>query len=162
MTKHGPIEIFMPPNVLKAKMGNGGLDPSAVKRAEEAIENLKGEFTAWLVEDVLHLVEARNAYVKDTNDEALGKLYRASHDLKGQATTFNFPLVSRVASSLCKLTDDTNNGIDLPKPLIDAHVDAIKVILRDRITDPSNAMASLLAAELERQTGLYLTKQLGA
>lgn len=157
MTKH-PVEIFIPPNMLKAKLGEGGLPASVVKKAEQAIENLKGEFTAWLIEDVQRLVEARDAYLKDTRDEKLGKLYRASHDLKGQATTFDFPLVARVASSLCKLTDDTSNGFKLPNTLMDAHVDAIKVIVRDRITDPANAMASLLAAELERQTGLYLTR----
>ena len=35
------VEIFMPPNRLKAKVGGeGGLDLSAVKRAEAAIEEL--------------------------------------------------------------------------------------------------------------------------
>lgn len=160
MTKHGSVEVFMQPNVLKTKMGGVGLDISVVKKAEQAVEDLREEFTAWLTEDIGRLAETRDAYLKDASVEKLGNLFRASHDLKGQAATFNFPLVARIASSLCKLTDETSNGLELPKTLVDAHVDAIKVIVRDSVTDPSNEMASLLSAELERQTGLYLAKHL--
>ena len=162
MANKRPIEIFMPPNVLKAKMGNGGLDLSAVQRAEQAIDDLKGEFTGWVTEDVNRLVEAQQAYAKQSDTETLGDLYRAAHDLKGQATTFDFPLVSRVASSLCKLTDDSNYGLLLPLALIAAHIDAIKVIVRDNLKDPSDRMATVLSAELERQVEGFLAKHAAA
>jgi chemotaxis protein histidine kinase CheA len=157
MANKQPIEIFMPPNILKAKVGgSGGLDALAIKRAEEAIDELKVEFAGWVIEDVNRLIETRDAYESQMNNERLGNLYRAAHDLKGQATTFDFPLVARVASSLCKLTDDTNSGIGLPFPLIDAHVDAIRVIVRDGIKDRNNQVATILAVELERQVGVFL------
>jgi chemotaxis protein histidine kinase CheA len=157
-----PIEIFMPPNVLKAKMGSGKLDVSAVKRAEQAIDNLKSEFTGWVIHDVSRLVEAGQAYVEQSNEETLADLYRAAHDLKGQATTFDFPLISRVAASLCMLTDDTVYGLPLPLNLIEAHIDAIKVIVRDNLKDPSDQMATVLAAELERQVAGFLAKRAAA
>jgi len=158
MPKEQPIEVFMPPNILKAKVGSGGLDSSAVKRAEQAIEELKEEFAVWIVEDVNRLVEMRKAYESGTDGDALGNLYRASHDLKGQAATFDFPLISRVAASLCKLTDDAGHDVKLPMALIDAHVDAIAIIVRDGIKDPSNPTANVLAGELERQVGAFLGK----
>jgi chemotaxis protein histidine kinase CheA len=162
MPKQQPIEIFMPPNILKAKVGgSGGLDSSAVKRAEQAIDDLKEEFAVWIVEDVNRLAETRGAYGQQIDGETLGNLYRASHDLKGQAATFDFPLISRVAASLCKLTDDAGDA-KLPMNLIDAHVDAIKIIVRDGIKDPSNPVASVLAEELERQVAAFLGKQLRA
>ena len=162
MTNKRPIEIFMPPNVLKAKMGNGKLDLSAVKRAEQAIDNLKSEFTGWVIHDVSRLVEAGQAYVKQSNAETLADLYRAAHDLKGQAATFDFPLISRVASSLCMLTDDTSYGLPLPPKLIDAHIDAIKVIVRDNLKDPSDQTATELATELETQVAGFLEKHAAA
>ena len=157
-----PIEIFMPPNVLKAKMGSGKLDLSAVKRAEQAIDSLKSEFTGWVIHDVERLVEAGQAYVKQGNEETLADLYRAAHDLKGQAATFDFPLISRVASSLCLLTDDTVYGLPLPQNLIDAHIEAIKVIVRDNLKDPSDQTATELAAELEQQVAGFLEKHAAA
>ena len=43
MKREEPIELFMPPNMLKAKMGSGhgGVDMAALKRAEAAMEELK-------------------------------------------------------------------------------------------------------------------------
>ncbi|HXJ02376.1 MAG TPA: Hpt domain-containing protein [Micropepsaceae bacterium] len=162
MSKQQPIEIFMPPNVLKAKVGgSGGLDAGAIKRAEDAMEELKVEFAGWIIEDVNRLTQMRQEYEANMDNDRLGNLYRAAHDLKGQATTFDFPLVARVASSLCKLTDDTSYGIELPVTLIDAHVDAIKVIVRDGIKDPTNQIATVLAVELERQVKVFLEKTLG-
>lgn len=162
MANKRPIEIFMPPNVLKAKMGSGKLDLSAVKRAEQAIDNLKGEFTGWVINDVSRLVEAGQAYVKQSSAETLADLYRSAHDLKGQAATFDFPLIARVASSLCMLTDDTVYGLPLPQNLIDAHIDAIKVIVRDNLKDPSDQTATELAAELEQQVAGFLEKHAAA
>jgi hypothetical protein len=157
MGKQPPIEVFMPPNLLKAKVGgSGGLDMSAIKRAEKAVEELRQEFADWIVEDVNRLAAARDAYNANRTADTLGTLYRASHDLKGQGTTFDFPLVARVAASLCKMSDVEDAGEKLPMSLIDAHVNAIKVIVRDNIKDPKNQMATALAAELERQVANYL------
>ena len=158
MTSKQPIEVFTPPNMLKAKVGNGGLELAAIKRGEQALEELKDEFAEWIVEDVNRLVQRRDFYQAQTNNDSLSDLYRASHDLRGQASTFDFPLVARVASSLCNLTDDTSYGLELPITLINAHVDAIKVIVRDGIKDPSDKMATTLAVELERQVGVFLEK----
>jgi hypothetical protein len=158
MAKKQPIELFMPPNMLKAKVGVGGLDSGVLKRAEQAVEDLKGDFAEWIVEDVNRLVQRRDFYQAQTNDDSLGDLYRASHDLRGQASTFDFPLIARVAASLCKLTDDATNGLELPMALINGHVDAIKIIVRDGIKDPTNEVATILASELERQVGVFLEK----
>ena len=162
MPKKQPIEMFMPPNILKAKVGSGGLDISAIKRGEQAIEELKDEFAGWMIEDVNRLMQTRDAYEARRETEILGNLYRAAHDLKGQAATFNFPLVARVASSLCKLTDELDHTVAVPMPLIDAHVDAIKVIVREGIKDGGSPVASVLAEELERQVAAFLEKHAAA
>jgi chemotaxis protein histidine kinase CheA len=156
MAKQRPIEIFMPPNILKAKVGGtGGLDGSAVRRAELAVEELKGEFANWMVEDVNRLADARNALDKNRGAETMGALYRAAHDLKGQGQTFDYPLVARMAASLCKLTDVEGAGDNIPMTLIDAHVDAIKVIVRQNIKDTANMTATVLARELERRVAEF-------
>ena len=156
MKKQQPIEIFMPPNILKAKVGGAivGLDTAAVKRAEEALATLKSEFGDWIQSDVDKLGECRNAYADDRTAERRDDLYRASHDLRGQARTFEFPLVERVAASLCRMLDGPSQ--DVPLMLVDAHVSAIHIIVRDKIKDRNNAVAATLAKELETRVGEYL------
>lgn len=151
MPKEQPIELFMPPNMLKAKVGGtiGGLDSAAIKRAEAAVETLKADFADWVSDDVARLSACRDRFAADRGAEARDDLFRASHDIKGQATTFEFPLVARIASSLCKLIDALQAPQAIPLVLVDAHVTAIRIIFRDKIKDTSNRMALELAEELE-------------
>src|ERR1043165_4726643 len=97
--------------MLKAKVGGSaaGLDLAAMKRAETAMENLKSEFSDWVAKDVERLGTAHDRFILERNQVACDDLFRASHDIKGQASTFDFPLIARAASSLCKLIEETNN-----------------------------------------------------
>lgn len=152
-----PVELFMPPNVLKAKVGNfSGLDMAAIKRAETAMESLKSDFAEWALDDVRRLAEARERYAKGPDAKARAALLRAAHDIKGQAATFDFPLIARVASSLAALIQDLPAEKELPLNLVDAHVDAIQVIYRQKITDASNPVAVTLAKELEARVAEIL------
>ena len=151
MSKQQPIELFMPPNMLKAKVGGtiGGLDTAAIMRAEAAMETLKVEFAAWIGDDVNRLVQCRDRFAETKDAGTRDNLFRAGHDIKGQATTFEYPLVARIASSLCKLIEALKSPEALPLALVDAHVAAIRIIFRDQIKDRSNRMAIELAEELE-------------
>ena len=151
MARQLPIEIFMPPNILKAKVGStiGGIDMAAIKRAEAAMETLRSEFNDWLAADVAKLGECRDRYAAKPSAEARGELFRAGHDLKGQADTFEFPMIARVAGSLTRLIDLTKPAADVPLGLIDAHVAAIRVIFRDKIKSKTDKTASVLCEELE-------------
>jgi hypothetical protein len=159
MARQQPIELFMPPNMLKAKVGGGsfsGPDMAAIKRAEAAMEDIKGEFASWAAADVEKLMAAREQFAKAKTPQTRGALLRAAHDMKGQAATFNFPLVARVAGSLSKLIGELPADKDLPLSLIDAHVNAVHVIYRDKVMDESNKIALTLCVELERQVGALL------
>lgn len=150
MSKAHPIELFMPPNMLKAKAGSaiGGIDVAAIKRAEVAMDTLKSEFAEWVVDDVNRLSACRDRFAEQKDAKTRIDLFRASHDIKGQATTFEFPLVAQVATSLCKLIDALPAAESIPLHLVDAHVTAIRIIFRDKIKDTSNAMALELLKEL--------------
>lgn len=152
MARQLPIEIFMPPNILKAKVGSafGGIDMAAIKRAEAAMETLKAEFADWLADDVAKLGECRDRFAAAPATAAAREdLFRAAHDLKGQADTFEYPMIARIASSLTKLIDGLAPTAELPVGLVDAHVAAIRVVFRDKIKTTSDATAKILTEELE-------------
>lgn len=151
MANKHPIELFMPPNMLKAKVGGaiGGIDVAAIMRAEKAMDALKSEFGDWFTADMERLTACRDAFAANIDAGTRVNLFRASHDIKGQAATFEFPLVARVASSLCKLIEALPAAKTIPLVMVDAHVTAIRIIFRDRITDTSNRMALELIQELE-------------
>jgi HPt (histidine-containing phosphotransfer) domain-containing protein len=151
MARQQPIELFMPPNMLKAKVGGTfvGIDMAAVNRAEAAMDALKSEFAGWAQDDVRRLVAARDAFAANPDIAARAGLLRAAHDMKGQAATFNYPLIARVAGSLSHLIHDLPENTELSLGLVDAHVNAIHVIYRDKVMDISNKVALALSEELE-------------
>lgn len=158
MAKQQPIEIFMPPNMLKAKVGGrlAGIDMAAVRRAEAAMSELEPEFGNWIADDVHALTEAGNAFLESATVVNRYALFRSSHDLRGQALTFGFPLVMRAATSLCKMLDGHDNPV--PVTLVEAHINAIRVIVKQNVTDPDDKIGSLLVKELDEKVKAYLEK----
>ncbi len=151
MARQLPIEIFMPPNILKAKVGSaiGGIDVAAIRRAEAAVEELRGEFNDWLTTDVGRLADCRDLFAQQPSAAARSDLFRAAHDLKGEGETFGFPMIARLAASLSRLIDAVQPSAEIPLGLVDAHVAAIRVVFRDRVKDANDRTAAALAEELE-------------
>ena len=84
------------------------------------------------------------------------RLYLHAHDLKGLGATYEFPLITRIAGSLCKLMDDQESRVASPMFLIDAHIDAVRAAVRDQIRDTNHPVGRVLAEELERRVLAYL------
>ena len=161
MANKQPIELFMPPNMLKAKVGGGlgGIDMTAMKRAEAAMEGLKSEFSDWIAQDVKTLIAARVRYSQTPDADARAALLRAAHNIKGQAPTFNFPLIGRVAASLSRMIGELPVSATIPVVLVDAHVNAIQVIHKLGLQDTNDKTAQALCAELDARVDDVLGKR---
>ncbi|MFN3858000.1 MAG: Hpt domain-containing protein [Caulobacter sp.] len=128
----------------------GGIDAAAIAKAEAALKSLSGNFSEWLQEEVTKLETARQTIrTEGLNVQTAETLYFRAHDLKGLGTTYEFPLVTRIAASLCKLIDDPDTRLDAPMFLVDAHIDAIRAAVRDDIRTDTHPVGKVLIAELE-------------
>ena len=158
MARQLPIEIFMPPNILKAKVGGAisAIDMAAIRRAQAAVEILKAEFNDWLASDVTRLAECRDRFAERPCAATRKELFRTAHDLKGEAATLEFPIIARIATSLTQLIDALGAAADIPLSLIDAHVSAIRVAFRDKIRSASDETVAALADELEARVSKIL------
>jgi len=152
--------VTKPRNLLKEKLGGVApmFDEAALQRAEAALAALSGEFQNWMEEEVVRMLEARDAARAAHYDNAsLERLFGCSHDAKGLGSTYEFPLVTRLAASLCRLIE-TPEGKDAArqKPqLVDAHVDAIRAVVRDGIKHAEHPVARVLLDELETQVAAF-------
>lgn len=155
----GSVEMIQVPNTLRIKVGTrfGGVDASAVARAEAALQSLAGQFSQWLQDEIDKLEAARSAIrTLGLTAATADRLYLHAHDLKGLGTTYEFPLVTRIAGSLCKLMDEPAARTAIPVFLLDAHIDAIRAVVRDGIRDTNHPVGCILAAELEDRVARYL------
>jgi hypothetical protein len=145
--------VIQPPS-LRLKVGGrfGAIDPNAIAKAEAALKSLSGNFAQWLSDEVVKLDAARQR-VRDegVSAETMETLYLRAHDLKGLGTTYEFPLITRIGASLCRLIDDKEKRLSVSLPLVDAHIDAIKAAVRDDIKTDDHPVGRILIEELERK-----------
>ncbi len=162
MARQKPIEVISPPNMLKAKIGGPmpALDKKAIARAEAELAKMADQFVEWIEEEVKNLNIAWAAFEADPTAETTTKeLHRRSHDLKGLAPTYGYPLIGRVCNTLCKLTADDIGDIKIPQALLKAHVDAVKAMVAGDIKAADHPVGTQLAGELEMQTLKVLTPE---
>jgi len=121
-----------------------------IARAEQALENMREEFAEWIEEEIDDLATALADWCKTPSDPAaVSELFRRAHDLKGQATTLGYPIVGRIAASLCDLLSINGLGWQEIISLTTSHVNAVRAAVRDEIRDETNQTAAALASELE-------------
>jgi len=154
-----PAQVFRPPNTLRMKVGGGfgGIDASAIARAEAALQAMSAQFGQWLDDELVKLDAAQSAIrTKGLTPETGEYLYCRAHDLKGLGTTYQYPLVTRLAGSLCRLLDDADKRMAAPMTLVDAHVDAIKAVVRDKIQTDEHPTGRVLAETLESRVAEHM------
>jgi hypothetical protein len=153
-----PGQMIQVPNTLRLKVGGrlGGIDPAAIAKAEAALKSLSGNFAEWLNDEVSKLEAARQRVrAEGLTPEASENLYLRAHDLKGLGATYEYPLVTRIAGSLCKLIDDPAKRPDAPLFLVDAHIDAIKAAVKGGIQTDSHPTGNALVQELEQRVKAF-------
>ena len=153
-----PAQVFRPPNFLRAKVGGafGGINADAIAKAEEALKAMSGQFGQWLQDEITKL-DAAQATIRTSGytPETAEGLYFRAHDLKGLGSTYQYPLVTRLAGSLCKLMDDPTRRMDAPMMLIDAHIDAIRAVVRDQIQTDDHPTGRVLSETLEARVAAH-------
>ena len=152
-------QVIRPPNTLRLKVGGGfaGIAAGAIAKAEEALKAMSAQFGQWLQDEIVKLDKAQSDIRSEGyNTQTAEALYFRAHDLKGLGATYQYPLVTRLAGSLCKMMDEPAKRMAAPLVLIDAHVDAIKAVVRDQIQTDDHPTGRALAETLEARVAEHL------
>jgi HPt (histidine-containing phosphotransfer) domain-containing protein len=143
--------VITQPNPLRKvlrRVGDKNLD-DPVARAEKALAGLSGEFKNWMRVEADRLAAAHAAVVKNGFTKlAREELFRAAHDIKGDAATFGFPSAGAAADSLCRIIEHAPNLNEVPADLIAHHVNAIQAIVREHTKLDTVSTASELSRQL--------------
>jgi chemotaxis protein histidine kinase CheA len=171
MTKNKPGDIevkafathhvIMQPNPLRKvlrRVPDGDRD-DPVARAEKALEGLSGEFKNWMAIEADRLSAAWDSIRSDGfTDVTRGELFRAAHDIKGDALTFGFPSAAAAANSLCRIIEHAPDLAKVPSDLIMHHINAVQAIVRQRSKLDTVTMANELSRQLRGVADEFLTK----
>ena len=161
MKENTQFEVINPPNSLATKVSpTGGPNlETIVREAEEALEDLQESYVVWVRQDLEQLDKLlRQAQM--TPDKAaskLKKIHQLSHDIKGQGATFQYPLLTHIAASLCTLLEDGKRSNDVLLALTRIHVDALTVVLKENIRGMGGAQGKQMVEMLRTAVDKVLT-----
>jgi chemotaxis protein histidine kinase CheA len=128
-----------------------------VARAEQALAGLSGEFKDWMAIECERLAAAHAAILRGGfTTDASQELFRAAHDIKGDAATFGFPTAGAAAESLCRIIEHAPDLERVPPELIAHHINAIQAIVRDNAGINNAGVAAALSKKLRGVADEYL------
>ncbi len=128
-----------------------------VARAEQALAELSGEFGAWMAVECERLGAAHAEMTRaGVTDATRDELFRAAHDIKGDAATFGFPAAGVAADSLCRIIEHAPDLGQVPSELIGNHVNAIQAIVREHVQIEKLGVAAELNKRLRTVADDYL------
>ncbi|MGH6717118.1 MAG: Hpt domain-containing protein [Bradyrhizobium sp.] len=132
-------------------------DDDPVARAEQALAMLSGEFKGWMQSETNRLSAAYAAVREDGfTGSTCGELFRAAHDIKGDAATFGYPSAAAAAESLCRIIEHAPDLAQVPPELIEHHINAVLAIVHDHTRLDTVAVASQLSRRLRKVADEYL------
>jgi HPt (histidine-containing phosphotransfer) domain-containing protein len=132
-------------------------DDDPVARAEKALAGLSGEFKDWMAIECDRLSAAHAAILKDGFTAASrDELFRAAHDIKGDAATFGYPAAAATAESLTRIIEHAPDLTRVPAELIAHHINAIQAIVRENTRIHNAVVAAALSSKLRGVADEYL------
>jgi HPt (histidine-containing phosphotransfer) domain-containing protein len=154
-------EVITPPHPLRLAISHVvSAEDDPVARAEAALEQLSSEFGTWMNAECERLEAARQRVLREGLTEAThSELFRAAHDIKGEAATFGYPAVAGAANSLCRLLEHTPAIARIPLTLVEQHVDAVRAITREHARDDLESVAGVLTRRLREVTDDFLRRE---
>jgi HPt (histidine-containing phosphotransfer) domain-containing protein len=154
-------EVITPRHELRKALATAAPgDDDPVARAEAALVELSSEFSGWMRSECDRLEAARqDATQLGFTEETHAALFRAAHDIKGEAATFGFPEVAGVAESLCRLLEHTPDMARIPIKLVDQHVDAVRAVTREHARSDVAEVAGALTQGLREVTDDFLKRE---
>ncbi|MEO0391783.1 MAG: hypothetical protein AAF213_00895 [Pseudomonadota bacterium] len=148
------VQIIKPSTRLRDKVGAGGnaqFNAKAIERTEKAVAAKGKDYTAKVrkdVEDLRQMVRTA-AEGGDATAEQMKKIAMVAREIKGQAATFNFPLLTKFGDGLFNFTDNMTELTPKRVAVIEAHVDAMAVVLAQNMHGDGGAIGNKLVRGLD-------------
>jgi chemotaxis protein histidine kinase CheA len=159
--KFADHHVITQPNPLRKVMRRMSDDETddPVARAEKALADLSGEFRHWMEIEVERLAAAHDTVLKEGFTKAArDDLFRAAHDIKGDAVTFGFAPAGVVAESLCRIIEHAPDLSRVPPDLIAHHINAVQAIVHQHTKLDSISMSNELSRRLRGVADEYLAR----
>lgn len=152
-TGGGPAEVIAPTSSLADKIqrreGEGA--EALIKAADAAIGSQAIDYLGRLRSDLAEVKSAIDIALNsdDRRDAAVDRLFSLIHNMKGQGTTFGYPLVSQIGALTCSILQRNQPADEARLRIVKANIDALSIVIEHNLAGNGGALGSKLVERLE-------------
>ncbi|WP_417457319.1 hypothetical protein [Kordiimonas sp.] len=130
--------------------GKVSISPEALEAAEKALTKMSEDYPDWVSGLIVKLQEQHGRCVDtpESRRDCFEEIHRIAHDMKGQGGTFGYPLITTFADSLYGFTYKRDEISDGQVELIKAHLDAMRAVIRGRVSGTGGEIGEKLTDSL--------------
>jgi chemotaxis protein histidine kinase CheA len=162
MGKDQDAEVIQPTSTLQDRVdivGDGEMDFSA---ADGVVKNLAVEFINKLPEELQRIQSALTELIDQPEEETHKTvLFRLVHDLKGQAGTFDYNLISIIGNDLCRFLERPIPMTPRRLKVAGYYVEAMQVVEDKKITGDGDEFGIRMVDTLHSMTQKVLSEDEG-
>jgi CheY-like chemotaxis protein len=151
------VWVFHVPNTLKGKLGRGSqatfeLPLELLEQAEQELERVALDFHDWAKDYLSRLTRLIGEADSDPayRRRVFQEINDIAHELRGQGGLFGYPLMTTLALSLFEATEPGAPDDDNSVAIIKAHVDAMRVVVRDQVKEDGGDVGRALLESLSQ------------
>ena len=152
MSNDNETRIVHAPNLLRAKVGGGGIDNNKLRAAKEAIAGLTTEYIQRVDGDLDRMDALASELAAAADDaarsESVEAVYAIVHEMRGEAGTFGYPLASKIGNMLCRYVDALAEPHMADARVVRHHCDSLRAIVKHDITGDGGEVGQALIKDL--------------
>ena len=144
----GDYEEIAVPNKLLTKIGPGhGANQAAIDRADQIVERMKGVYEARLQTELENLL-AEYEEMRASKNFNLDDLHDKLHEIRGEAGTFGYDLVSDIGKLLCEMLVPIGEVRPNDDRAIHTHIKAMHTVVAQKVTGAGPEVAKQIVRGL--------------
>lgn len=158
------VQIIRPPNTIKTKVsGSGGPSQEMLAKAEAAISKMSEDYPEWAMNDVerLDILIKQAKPGVGSGKELMEAAFKLAHDMRGQGGSFGYPLMTRIANSLCRFVEELKAVDEGALQICMAHVKSMRAVLQSKVKGTGGEIGAQIAEGLETAVEKYNNKLTG-
>lgn len=156
-------EFINPPNILKTKVGSGGLSEDILEKAQQLLENNTVDFLPlgelYLSNLMKGIENAKNAHPDDDGEHIISLMLYPAMQLKANGGMFHYQLVTLIADKLIQFLEVIHEADIEGIEIVMAFHTTIRAVILGRISGDGGRHGIELLSALDEACLRYFDKK---
>ncbi len=154
--------FITPPNIIKGKVGSGGLSEQVLKRAQKLLETHTADFAPladiYLSRMLEGIEKAENSNEEDSIEDLITAILLPCVQLKANGAMFHYQLITRIADRFVQFMEVVERLDEETIEIAKAYHSTIKIVVAGKIKGDGGKQGDALVEELNSACMRYFEK----